>query len=252
MSPAEAELELIGRLTAASNATFLGRLEGLQVIYKPIAGERPLWDFPDGTLADRERAAYLVSQALGWNVVPRTWLGDGPFGPGMVQQWCEPDVAQEAIGLVPSEDGVPEGMFGVFEGLGSDGRDVTVVHEDTPALRRVAVFDLVVNNADRKGGHVLEMPDGHRYGVDHGLTFHAEPKLRTVLWGWAGRDFTADEVAGVQRVQESLGGGLGEALSELLTDAEVDALADRCARLATVSRFPTPRMEGPAIPWPPF
>ena len=138
-----------------------------------------------GTLADREVAAYLVSEALGWDVVPPTWLRDGPHGPGMVQLWREPDPDQEAVTLV-AEGEVPPGWQHVFDGI--DGRDlpVSLVHEDSEALRRMAVFDIVINNADRKGGHVLEMTDGHRYGVDHGVSFHVEHKLRTVLWGWLG------------------------------------------------------------------
>jgi uncharacterized repeat protein (TIGR03843 family) len=179
------QLTLHGRVMPASNATFVGEIGERRVIYKPVAGERPLWDFPDGTLAAREEAAYLVSEATGWGIVPLTFQREGPHGPGMVQLWQEPDPVQEAVTLVSGHE-VPEGWRHVFDGLDDRDHVVSLIHEDTTELRRMAVFDVVVNNADRKGGHVLAMPGGHRYGVDHGLTFHVEQKLRTVLWGWAG------------------------------------------------------------------
>jgi uncharacterized repeat protein (TIGR03843 family) len=245
------ELELRGRIMPASNATFLGELDGRKVVYKPVQGERPLWDFPDGTLADREVAAYAVSEATGWNVIPRTWLGDGPHGLGMLQEWQEPDPDQEAVTLIRSGT-VPAGMLPVFEGLDDHDRDVTLVHEDTPALRRMAVLDVITNNADRKGGHVLEMTDGHRYGVDHGLTFHHEPKLRTVLWGWHGYALDDEHVAGIERVLSALAGDLGTTLADHLTDLEIDSFSRRCRRLLDRGVMPVPRGEWPMIPWPPF
>lgn len=244
-------LEVVGRITVASNATFLAEIDGTRVVYKPVAGEKPLWDFPDGTLAHREVAAYLVSQATGWGVVPRTWLRDGPLGPGMVQLWQEPDGDQDPVDVVPSAD-VPAGVRTVLEGGDEQGDPVTLVHEDSPALRRMAVLDVLLNNADRKGGHVLPMPDGRRLGVDHGVTFHVEPRLRTVLWGWLGDDLTTDEVAGVARVRDGLDGDLGRLLATLLAPAEVDALGARCARLLREPRFPGPEGEMPAVPWPLF
>jgi len=247
-----AELRLTGRITTASNATFLGSIDDTAVVYKPIRGEKPLWDFPDGFLAHREVAAFLVSEVLGWNVVPRTWLRDGPFGEGMAQLWQETDPDQNAVDLIPGDD-VPEvGWKQVLEGQDEKGRIVALVHEDTPALRRMAVFDVVVNNADRKGDHVLEMPDGHRYGVDHGLTFHSDPKLRTVLWGWIGEELTAEELDGVDRVIEGLKGELRRRLAELLSADELSSLAARCAALRSTGRFPGPRNNMSAVPWPLF
>ena len=181
----DGDLVLHGRVMPASNATFVGEVCGTTVVYKPVAGERPLWDFPDGTLADRERGAYLVSEAFGWDVVPLTFLRDGPHGLGMVQLWQEPAEGEEAVTIVRSLRERP-GWLHVFDGVDERDHDVALVHEDSTALRRMAVFDAVVNNADRKGGHVLPMAGGHRYGVDHGVSFHTDPKLRTVLWGWAG------------------------------------------------------------------
>ncbi|WP_460835348.1 SCO1664 family protein [Nocardioides hungaricus] len=247
----EGELVLHGRIMPASNATFVGEIDGVRVVYKPIAGERPLWDFPDGTLADRERAAYLVSEAIGWSVVPETWLRDGPHGRGMVQRWQEPAGEQAAVTLVP-EGEVPAGWKHVFDGLDQHDRPISLVHEDSDPLRRMAVFDIVVNNADRKGGHVLEMGDGHRYGVDHGVTLHGDHKLRTVLWGWLGEPLTTDEVTAVRSVGAEVRGTLGDVLADHLNDLEIEALAGRCERLADRAVMPSPRGEWPAIPWPPF
>ncbi len=244
-------LQLRGRIMPASNATFLAELEGGEVVYKPIAGERPLWDFPTGTLADREVAAYLVSEAIGWDVVPRTWWGDGPHGPGMIQEWQVVDPDQDPVTLVAAGQ-VPRGWFAVFDGVDDRDRDVTLVHEDTDGLRRMAVFDVIVNNADRKGGHVLAMPDGHRYGVDHGVTFHHEPKLRTVLWGWASTPLTEDERGGVSAVLAGVRSDLGQLLAQHLTDLEIRTLERRCERLLARGELPGPQSGWPAIPWPPF
>jgi uncharacterized repeat protein (TIGR03843 family) len=245
------ELLLHGRIMPASNATFVGEIDGVRVVYKPIAGERPLWDFPDGTLADRELAAYVVSETLGWNVVPETWLRDGPHGPGMVQRWQEPDDEQAAVTLVPA-GAVPPGYLHVFDGIDGHDQPVSLVHEDSVALRRMAVFDVVVNNADRKGGHVLEMTDGHRYGVDHGVTFHTDHKLRTVLWGWLDEPLTEAEVAAVSSLRAAVGAELGAALAGHLTDLEIDGIARRIDRLLARGSMPAPRGQWPAVPWPPF
>ena len=246
------ELTLTGRIRTASNATFVGSIGGTTVVYKPIRGEKPLWDFPDGYLAHREVAAYLVSEVTGWNIVPRTWLRDGPLGEGMVQLWQEQDPEQDAVDLMPADE-VPEtGWKHVLEGQDDAGRTVALVHEDTVALRRMAVFDVIANNADRKGDHILAMPDGHRYGVDHGLTFHSEHKLRTVLWGWVGDELTAGELDGVTRVSEGLDGDLGQSLAGLLTAEETATLAERCTVLSTTKYFPTPRSNMSAVPWPLF
>ncbi|MFI2563411.1 SCO1664 family protein [Paenarthrobacter sp. NPDC018779] len=246
------ELTLTGRITTASNATFLGSIGDVQVVYKPVAGESPLWDFPHGTLAHREVAAFLVSEAFGWDIVPHTWLREGPLGEGMVQLWQEQDPDHPAVDLVAS-DQVPEtGWKQVLEGQDGTGKMVALVHEDTPALRRMAVFDIVVNNADRKGNHVLAMTDGHRHGVDHGLTFHSEHKLRTVLWGWLGDSLTPEERDGIGRVSEGLAGGLGQDLAELLSSDEIEALSARCERLLLAGQFPAPSGEMSAVPWPLF
>ena len=246
------ELELVGRLEVASNATFVGRIGEVAVVYKPVAGERPLWDFPDRTLARREVAAYAVSECLGWGIVPRTWLRDGPLGPGMVQLWQEPDPEQDPVDLVATSAVPSEGWRTVLQGRDEQGRTVTLIHEDSAALRRMAVFDVVVNNADRKGGHILPQPGGHRYGVDHGVTFHVEPRLRTLLWGWLGDELHLDEVAGVEHVRASLDGGLGDQLTELLSTVELTAFAARCDRLLEEGRFPAPDGDMPAVPWPLF
>jgi len=244
-------LTLHGRVMPASNATFVGEIDDRRVVYKPVAGERPLWDFPDGTLAAREEAAYLVSEALGWDIVPLTFQRHGPHGPGMVQLWKEPDPVLEAVTLV--NDGlVPDGFLHVFDGLDDRDHVVSLVHEDTPELRRMAVFDAVVNNADRKGGHVLAMTGGHRYGVDHGLTFHVEQKLRTVLWGWAGELLDDDDRSRLEELADRLDDDLGERLLDLVMPTEVEASRRRVKRLLRVGTLPEPGQGWRAIPWPPF
>ncbi|NUR09207.1 MAG: SCO1664 family protein [Nocardioidaceae bacterium] len=242
----------------ASNATFFGSatFEGtsVDVVYKPVAGERPLWDFPDGTLARREVAAYTVSEALSWDVVPPTVLRDGPAGSGMVQAWREPDAGQDPVDLVPHGT-LPPGFLHVLDAYDGDDRPISLVHEDSDALRRMAVFDVVVNNADRKGGHVLAMPDGHRYGVDHGLSFHTDPKLRTVLWGWAAEPLHPDDAAALHAFIEQLAhadGDLVATLSELLAGDEVEATQARCEALLRAGRMPLPSSGRPSIPWPAF
>jgi uncharacterized repeat protein (TIGR03843 family) len=248
----DGELTLLGRIMPASNHTFLGRLgdptEGPQVVYKPVAGERPLWDFTDGTLADREYAAWLVSEQLGWSVVPPTTLRDGPHGHGMVQLWQDTDPEQDPVDVVPAGQ-VPPGMLHVLDAVGGDDEPVSLVHEDSAELRRMAVFDAIVNNTDRKGGHVLAMPDGHRYGVDHGVCFHVDDKLRTVLWGWSGEALYAEELDGVARVADA---DLDDLLGEHLTLREIEAVRRRCARLLRTRAFPLAGGGWPSIPWPPF
>ena len=250
----EAPLVVVGRIMPASNHTFLARLGdgSAQCVYKPRSGERPLWDFTDGTLASREYAAWLVSDHLGWDVVPPTVLREGPAGPGMVQLWIdtEEDVP-DPVDVVP-EGVVPPGYLHVLDATGAADEPVSLVHEDSPALRRMAVFDIVTNNTDRKGGHVLPVTGGHRYGVDHGVCFHAEDKLRTVLWGWAGCALAPEERDGVERVVDGLDGDLRVSLEGLLSVREVDAVAARCRRLLRMGSFPVPAGGWPSIPWPPF
>lgn len=246
------EIVLEGRIMPASNATFVGAIGDVTIVYKPVAGEQPLWDFPDGNLAHREAAAYLVSEVFGWDIVPPTWLREGPLGTGMVQLWRDVDPTQDAVDLVPADDVPDEGWRHVFDGFDAQDRPVSLIHEDSPELRRIAIFDIVTNNADRKGGHVLEMAGGHRHGIDHGLTFHTEHKLRTVLWGWVGDQLEPYELEGVERVRAALSGELGASLIPLLTEFEIAAFAGRCDRLLRNARFPRPHGEMPAIPWPPF
>ncbi|MFC8495879.1 SCO1664 family protein [Streptomyces sp. NPDC057235] len=253
---ARGELTVRGRIREASNAVLYCSVayEGREAacVYKPVAGERPLWDFPDGNLARREVAAYEVSEATGWGLVPPTVLRDGPYGEGMVQLWIEAD--PEARLLALTEDEEPgEGWKAVGEAEVGEGRTALLVHADTPALRRLAVLDAVVNNGDRKGGHLLPAPGGHLYGIDHGVTFHVEDKLRTLLWGWAGEELPAEAVEVLDRLDRSLAPGapLATRLAELLTGAEVAAVRSRVAALRAGGRHPEPSGQWPAIPWPP-
>ncbi|HEX6445555.1 MAG TPA: SCO1664 family protein [Streptosporangiales bacterium] len=227
----DGELELVGRLVDASNATFYcaATLDGveLECVYKPVKGERRLWDFPTGTLAAREVAAYAVSEATGWRLVPPTvFRTDGPFGRGMCQLWIDVDETVDLVELVQS---------------------------DREPLRRMAVFDAVVNNADRKGGHLLPLPGGHVHGVDHGVCFSVEDKLRTVLWNWAGDPLPAEACVLLDRLAADLdGGGLSRELAGLLAEEEVAATRARVGRLRSTGRFPEPTGDWPAVPWPPF
>ncbi|CAN5641890.1 SCO1664 family protein [soil metagenome] len=224
------ELELVGRLLDASNATFLVNVRGpaaetRQAIYKPTRGERPLFDFPVGTLANRERAAYLLSEQTGWRIVPPTVLRDGPLGRGMVQLWIDEDPEADVIELLRAAD---------------------------TRLRRVALFDALANNADRKGGHLLLTAGGHVHGIDHGICFAAEPKLRTVLWNWRGRRLNGAELRVVEQVRAGIDGSLGGQLRELLSRREVEATARRADDLLRERVFPQPDPSRPAVPWPPY
>jgi uncharacterized repeat protein (TIGR03843 family) len=248
-------IEVEGRLVDASNTTLRAEitLDGLtrRCVYTPVQGERPLWDFPDGTLAGREVSAFLVSQATGWGLVPPTILRDGPLGPGACQLWIdEPEDTEALIGFVPAYD-VPEGWIPVASARDEDGDAFALAHADDPRLARLAVLDAVINNADRKGGHVLYAPDGRIHGVDHGVSFHVENKLRTVLWGWTGSDLPAEAREMLERLADLLTGSLGEQLDEHLTISEVAQTRKRVRRLLRTGKYPKPPEEWPAVPWPP-
>jgi uncharacterized repeat protein (TIGR03843 family) len=246
-------LELEGRLVLASNASFLGQvtLDGVSLacIYKPVTGERPLWDFPEGTLAARERAARVVSEAGGWHVVPPTIVRDGRFGPGMVQKWIEVDPDADLVDVVP-EDEQQAGWIAVLEAEDQLGAPVLLVHADDERLRHLAVLDVVINNADRKGGHVLPDLAGHVWGCDHGVTFHEEGKLRTVLWGWAGDPLRAEDVEALERLQVALDGPVGRELRPLLRRREIMALHRRVTALLEAGSMPSPGRSWRVIPWP--
>ncbi|MFE4450491.1 SCO1664 family protein [Streptomyces sp. NPDC056796] len=268
---AEGELTVLGRVRGASNAvlycTVAHQGEERTCVYKPVAGEQPLWDFPDGTLAQREVAAYEISEATGWGLVPPTVLREGPYGQGMCQLWIEEpdpepgsggDGDPSPYGLPPLlalvEDEEPgDGWKAVGFAEVGEGRTALLVHADDPRLRRLAVLDAVINNGDRKGGHLLSAPGGRLYGIDHGVTFHADDKLRTLLWGWAGEPLTAEAAEVLGRLSAGLepGAGLATRLAQLITTAELDALRGRVENLRATGRHPQPSGEWPSIPWPP-
>lgn len=223
------ELEVLGLLPNASNHTFLARAknadEDVLAVYKPRRGEAPLWDFPEGTLCAREVAAYVVSRALGWPNVPATVLRDGPYGVGSVQRFIPHD---------------PEEHY------------FTLVERFPEDFRRVAAFDMVVNNADRKSGHCLLGEDGRVFLVDHGVCFSDEPKLRTVIWDFIGNPVEEGTRADVRRLAgEIRGGEVRDELANLLAPAELAALADRADTVAAAVRFPEPGPDRP-FPWPPI
>ncbi|MEU1371805.1 SCO1664 family protein [Streptomyces sp. NPDC005803] len=256
----EGRLTVLGQVRGASNAVLYCSVahegEEAHCVYKPVAGEQPLWDFPDGTLAQREVAAYEVSEVTGWGLVPPTVLRDGPYGQGMCQLWIEAAPQDEdAPGLLALvEDEEPgEGWKPVAVAEVGEGKTALLVHADDPRLRRLAVLDAVINNGDRKGGHLLPAPDGRLYGIDHGVTFHADDKLRTLLWGWAGEPLPAEAVEVLDRLAAEMepGAALVTRLAELITAAEIDALRARVAALRGTGVHREPSGEWPAIPWPP-
>ena len=225
---AEGDMDVLGRLAWSSNTTMLAvvRAGGVEMpaVYKPQRGERPLWDFPDGTLCAREVATFEVSDALGWDLVPETVLRDGPYGLGMVQRFVEHDPDEHYFALLPHH-----------------------VEE----LMRFAVFDVVVNNADRKGGHILQsLRTGELRGIDHGLTFHVQWKLRTVIWDFANQRVPEALLDDVCRLLPMLDGDLGARLGELLTPFEIQSMQARAAELGSVGVLPEPDPGYHSVPWP--
>lgn len=222
------EIEVTGRLVDASNATLYANCtyqsSTIAVIYKPVAGERPLWDFPDGNLAQREYAAYKISELGNFGVVPPTVLREGPFGIGMVQQWID---INEDIDLAE------------FYRL------------DNPELRKMALFDAVINNTDRKIGHLLPITLEKVFGCDHGVTFHEDDKLRTVLWQWADKTLSSEEIEQLESLEKAVLLNKSE-IVELITDIEHAALLARINRLLSEKKYPVPSEGWPAVPWPPF
>ena len=224
------ELEVLSLLPNASNHTFLTRAqaggEESLAVYKPRRGETPLWDFPEGTLCAREVATYVVARTLGWPNVPATVLRDGPFGVGSVQRFVVADQGEHYFTLAeryPSE------------------------------FRRVAAFDIVVNNADRKAGHCLLGEDGRIYVVDHGVCFSEEPKLRTVIWDFIGDPLEDDVRSDLRRLAgEVHGGPVREELANLLAPSELECLESRAEEVASLERFPEPGEDHRPFPWPPI
>jgi uncharacterized repeat protein (TIGR03843 family) len=224
-------LDLQGQFLSGSNYTFLGELTysdlNFQVVYKPVRGEQPLWDFPHGSLARREVAAYLISEALGWNFVPPTvFRKDGPLGSGSLQQYIDHD---------------PNDHYFNFE------------DKDRQRLRTVVIFDLILNNADRKGGHILRDTQDTLWLIDHGLCFHAEDKLRTVVWDFSGEEIPKDILSCVGRLTDQLKEGekLYVELLKFLRAGEVSALFARARRICETGRFPSPPASRRSYPWPP-
>lgn len=218
-----APLTVVGRLVDASNATLLCETDkGIRVIYKPIAGERPLWDFPDGNLASREVAAFLISELGGFHLIPFTVLRDGPYGEGAVQEWIDIDESVDFAEYGQSEDA---------------------------QLRQLALLDAVLNNTDRKFGHLLLTEEGKLFGCDHGVTLHSDPKLRTVLWQWSGDSLTPEERNQLIHLREKLS---DSPIHSLIADHEMVALLNRIDAILSANCFPEPSDEWPAVPWPPF
>lgn len=245
-----ADLTVLGQLRTASNATLLCELPtaggAAKCVYKPVAGERALWDFPDDTLGRREVLAYEVARAMGRPLIPPTvWREQGPYGAGMCQLWID-EGDREPVRVVPADSA--SGRV-VIEGEDQAGHAVALVHEDADDVRRIAVFDAVVNNADRKGGHILADAKGTLWAIDHGVCFSHEPKLRTVLWGWAGESIDAVDLAALFQLQAQLD-RLLTSHGEWMSEAEAEALRERLSTLLETGTFPEPTTEWPFLPWP--
>ncbi|MSW85254.1 MAG: SCO1664 family protein [Actinobacteria bacterium] len=246
------EIEIEGRLVEASNTTLRGvaTLNGvsLMCVYKPRQGERPLWDFAEGTLGFREIATYRIAEALSWNCVPTTvWRESGPLGEGMCQLWIDP-TPESVVDIVPRDE-VPVGWRHIVDAEDQAGRPVSLIHADTPELQRLAILDAITNNTDRKGGHILVDALGGIFGIDHGVCFHHEDKLRTVLWGWIGEPIPADIVTALHSIRSQIVDGL---LDVWLTVTEIDATTARIDRLLESGTFPSPTGAWPPLPWPAF
>ncbi len=262
IAPGEAlavgEMRVLRRLPDASNTVLLVEVDTggqpVRCVYKPAAGERPLWDFPGATLAMREVITAQVAEAIGWDLVPRTvWRTDGPLGPGMCQEFVitEP---RPAVGMFAVADVPPEWVV-VAQGRTDDGTVVLLAHEAGPDIQRVVALDILVNNADRKGGHLLRRADGGIAAIDHGVTWHAEPKLRTVLWGWAGEPlppWLVQEVTTAAPILIGLLDALPGPDEGGLRPGEVIAARQRLDQLLADPVFPLPSPAWPALPWPPI
>jgi uncharacterized repeat protein (TIGR03843 family) len=223
----EGDVEVLGRMPWSSNATFLVCLSSgsdqLLAIYKPQRGERPLWDFPRGTLCNREVAAREVSEALGWAIVPDTVLREGPVGTGMMQRFVHHDPEEHYFTLLAT-------------------------HGDE--FRRMAAFDIVINNTDRKGGHCLRAENGSIFGIDHGVSFHAQWKLRTVIWDFACEPIPPEVCHDLHRLDEELRGDLGRRLVPLLDRFELDAMKARVGHLLATGEYPDADRDYHSYPWP--
>ena len=249
-------LEVVGQLRAASNATLLCTLpDGTPCVYKPVRGERPLWDFPHGTLAGREIAtAALAAHLRIEGIPPTTWREEGPFGPGMCQAWFEADASASLVDVV-APGAAAAGWLVAFRGEDQDGHALELVHRDDPRLAAIALLDVVANNADRKGGHLLPGADGSIAAIDHGVCFSDEPKLRTVLWGWGGAELESalgPALPGIVEALEAMRGAIPSDVARWLSVDEVHALESRIAAIVRDRRFPAPSPTWPAIPWPVF
>src|SRR2546421_153929 len=236
-------MEVEGRLVDASNTTLFCGISAhgnaAKVVYKPVSGERPLWDFPDGPLAGREVAAYLVSEAAGLHLIPPTVLRDGPFGPGMVQLWVDTKDGDDLVDVLAPRD-VPAGWRSVLRARDRFGDPAVLTHADHPGVALLAALDVVINNADRKGGHVLHGTDGRVYGVDHGICLRAETKRRTGRGGGAGEPLPAEAIDGLHPLRAALADQLAPSLAEHIPRAEIRALEHRLAELIDEPVFPHP------------
>lgn len=240
------EAKVLGQLSNASNATLLIEQDGQNFIYKPKDGERELFDFPSGTLYRRERAAYLVSELLDWDLVPETLIGEGVFGVGSFQRWVE---SQPTLVDIFDQKQVPSSWLIVTSGIDQSGKEVVLAHANDERLQKIALFDAVINNADRKAGHILESSDRKIWAIDHGVTFNVEPKLRTVLWGWLDEAIPENLLLDLKRILPLL---KESEVAKLIDQEEFAQLISRIDLLITNQTFPKPNENWPPVPWPIF
>jgi len=240
------DVTILGQLTNASNATLLVQKDNQQFVYKPKSGERELWDFPNGTLYLRERAMFVLADLIGWDIVPQTQIGHGPLGIGSFQNWLDAEVSEVDI-FDPQE--IPTNWITVTSGVNEYGSKVTLAHSPSTDLQKIVLLDTLANNADRKAGHLLTDAKNKTWAIDHGVTFNAEPKLRTVLWGWLGESIPEPFLADLDQLHNRI---QGSELLELLSSEEVGALNLRAKIILAEKKFPAPNPNWPAVPWPIF
>lgn len=244
------DVVVLGPLTDASNVTLQVRVNEVAAVYKPVAGERPLHDFPPGTLARREVAAYQIATAAGWDLIPPTILREGPLGLGSVQRWVDSSIPERSAltAFRPAE--MPQDWLAVLAAEAENGDDLLIAHPDDPVLRSFAVLDVVLNNADRKASHLVHATGRGWRGIDHGLCLHAEEKLRTVLWGWAGDPLPEADRRRLEQLSSVLDHPRAPRWTELLEPDEVAAVADRVAALLDDGHHPLPPQDRYPLPWP--
>jgi uncharacterized repeat protein (TIGR03843 family) len=248
------EIHIEGLIPDSSNGALQVSIKSdniiLKAIIKPEATIRPLWDFPERDLNNREYATYLLSSELGLDFVPPTVLREiEGIGPTLIQKWIE-EIENDSI-IVKNPKDIPKEYLKVLEGYDELNKLICLAHADSVFLRNLAIFDLVINNADRKGGHIIKDTTNNFWAIDHGVSWHEEEKIRTILWGWIGNELSNYDLLIIEKSNKILHRWLAEDF-EYLTQFELKAAINRCEKLMSNKVFPQPSKEWPAVPWPIF